>query len=83
MKNKQVRIGDLPAFINTLVQKGMHITRCVKNGNGGEGDYILVEYCDTAMLINISRRVLHKDERNHVYSKSNLLKVDELTIKNK
>lgn len=76
MQNKQVRLNELPAFINKLVQAGMIITRCVKNGNGTR-DYVYVEYCDQAMMVNIARRVLHTDDRNKVYSKKNLLKVDE------
>ena len=76
MQNKQVLLNDLPGFINSLVQKGMIISRVVKNGNSG-GTYVMVEYCDMSMMINIARRVLHKDDRNEVYSRKNLLKVDE------
>ena len=75
MQNKQVRLDELPAFINSLAKAGYIISRCVKNGNTG-GGYVLVEFCSMGMLNHISRRVF-TDERNRVYSKKNLLKIDE------
>ena len=41
--NKQVKLNELPSFINGLIKDGLDITRVVKNGNTG-GDYVLVEY---------------------------------------
>ena len=80
MKTKQVRLSELPGFVNQLVQKGMHITRCVKNGNT-DNAYVLVEYCDMAMMVTIARRVLHNAEWNETYHQRNTIKVDELTNK--
>ena len=45
---KQIKLSQLPRFINKLAKEGNTITRCVKNGNNNKGiddsPYVLVEW---------------------------------------
>ena len=41
--NKQVKLNDLPKFLNGLAKDGYVPTRVVKNGNSGN-QYVLVEW---------------------------------------
>ena len=56
MKTKQVKLSNLPNFINNLVKQGYIIQKTVKNGNYSKGKtfepYIKVHYYDFNSLLN-------------------------------